>query len=92
VIKGRRLRLDLLTKIRDEYVVIELKCDEATRDTLVHQLRPYMNGIKKRLGLTTLRGVMIARDQSPDLERELKKTENKDIGFVSYKFSVNISL
>jgi len=86
-IEGKSLRLDLLTKFKGEYVVMELKRDTATMETLVNQLRPYIRGVMNRFGLTKLRGIIIARDKNPDLEKELSKAENEDIKFLPYMFS-----
>ena len=90
-IEGKNLRLDLLTKtLEGEYVVMELKRDIATKETLVDQLRPYMNGIKKDFHLSKLRGVIVAKNASSDLKKELSKTENQDIKFVPYMFSLKL--
>ena len=83
-------RLDLLTKIKEEYVVMELKRDKATRETLVDQLRPYMKNVMNELDLTKLKGIIVARDISPALEKELSKAENKDVKFVPYMFSFKL--
>lgn len=92
-IEGKNLRLDLLTKTPEgEYVVMELKRDTATKETLVDQLRPYMNGIKKDFRLSKLRGVIVAKNASSDLRRELSKTENEDIKFIPYTFSLKLDL
>jgi len=34
-----------------------------------------------------LRGIIVARDASPDLQKELNKRENTDISFVPYRFA-----
>lgn len=86
--KSSRIRLDLLTKLKGEYTVMELKRDRAEREALVNQLGPYMRGIMNKFNLTKLKGKVIARDQSPDLKRELDRTEN--IEFVPYTFSFKL--
>lgn len=88
---GKNLRLDLLTKTsKGEYVVMELKRDTATKETLVNQLRPYMMRVMDDFGLAKLKGCIVARDASSDLKKELSKTENDDIEFVSYMFSFKL--
>lgn len=91
-VEGENLRLDLLTKTSNgEYVVMELKRDTATKETLDIQLRPYMNGVKKDLELRKLKGIIIARDASSDLRKELSKPENRrDIKFVPYRFAFKL--
>ena len=86
------LRLDLLTKYKDEYIVMELKRDTATKDALDNQLRPYMERVMKRLDLKKLKGMIIARDASAELKCELDKTRNKDIAFVPYQFFLKLNI
>ena len=90
-IEGKNLRVDILAKTsKGEYLVIELKRDKATKETLYNQLRPYMKGIKNDLGLQRLKGRIMARDASTDLKKELHKPENNDIKFVPYMFSLEL--
>ena len=90
-IEGKNLRLDLLAKTsKGEYLVMELKRDIATKETLYNQIRPYMNGIKNYLGLQRHRGIIIGRDASTDLKEELCKPENVDIKFIPYMFSFKL--
>lgn len=88
---GRTLRLDLLSKFDDDWMVIELKRDFAEKEVLAEQLRPYMKGCTRKYRLQKLRGLIVARGASPELEEELSKPENKDIDFASYSFSFNLN-
>mgnify|MGYP002153786589 CR=1 FL=1 len=84
---GKRLRLDMLMKnSKGEYVVVELKLDEAEKDALDKQLRPYMRKVMAEHGLAKLRGVIVARRVSAELEEELSKTST-DIHFAPYGFT-----
>jgi hypothetical protein len=83
-------RLDLLTKTPEgEYVVIELKRGKAEKETLV-QIRKYMNKSKRDFQLSNLKGVIIARDASQDLIKELEKLENRNVKFASFSFSIGL--
>ncbi len=87
---GHNLRLDMLLKTpKGEYFVMELKRGTAQKSILCSQLRPYMNLVKRKLHLTRLKGIIVARDISNDLEKELSKPTNGDISFVPYKFALN---
>jgi len=85
------LRLDLLVKnSKGKFIVLELKRDTATKETLVNQLRPYINGIKTNFNLKKLNGIIVARDASTDLLTELEKPENSNIKFLPYSFSLKL--
>jgi hypothetical protein len=90
-IEGKNLRLDLLVKnSKGEFIVLELKRDTATKETLVNQLRPYMDGVKIDFNLKKLDGKIVARDASTDLLNELEKPENSNIKFLPYSFSLEL--
>lgn len=83
-------RLDLLIKTpKGEHIVIELKRGIANKEALNTQLRQYMNKVMKEDRPERLRGIIIARDKSPDLQKELEKRENADISFIPYRFAFN---
>lgn len=88
---GKSLRLDLLGKFDNDWVVIELKKHIAEKEALSEQLRPYMEGCKRKYNLQKLRGLIVARGASPELEKELLKSENKDINFAPYTFALDLN-
>lgn len=82
-------RLDILLKTpKGEHIVIELKREIADKEALT-QLRKYMKTVMKEEHPEKLRGVIIARHKSPDLQNELEKRENADISFIPYRFAFN---
>lgn len=88
---GKNIRLDILMKTsKGDYVVMELKRGIAEKKTLRNQLRPYMMRVKRKLRLTKLKGIIVARGMSNDLEKELSKTANANISFIPYKFALNV--
>jgi len=86
--RGKKRRLDMLVKnSKGEHVLVELKLRTAEKHTLNNQLKPYMKKVMAERGLTRLKGLIVARKQSPDLKKELSKKENAHIRFSSYSFA-----
>jgi hypothetical protein len=86
--KRKKLRLDILMRTKKgEYVVIELKRETATKEALENQLRLYMSKVANEFSLTRVKGIIVARNVSPDLQKALMQPENADIRFARYGFA-----
>lgn len=85
---GKKLRLDMLIRTpKGECVVLEFKRESAGKESLNKQLRPYMDKVKAEFNLVNLKGIIVARDATPDLREELNKENNADISFIPYRFA-----
>ena len=78
----KRMRLDIFLKTRrGEFIVIELKRDTADLETWA-QIQGYIQKMKQEWGLSQIKGVILAKQATPDLMRKLKG--EADLSFEPY--------
>ena len=78
--------LDIFLKTpQEEFIVIELKLDTADSKALA-QIRDYIEKMKRKWGITKIKGVIMGKEATSDL---LSKLENTDISFEQYEFKFN---